>query len=284
LAAERAAPGGRSELRTRVLSAAVLAPVALAAMVLGGFFFAAFVAAVAAIGLWEWVSISRASEPPALAAGAAAILVAGLLGVWFVENAWPALVIVGAAALALLAGVRGRTSRWIGFGLLYAGIPAVALMLLRAADPHGWLAVLYILLIVWATDTGAFFGGRAIGGPKLWPRVSPKKTWSGAIAGLATAMVVGLLTAWLSGVGGLMGAMLLALPLSIAAQGGDLLESGVKRHFGVKDSGHIIPGHGGVLDRIDGLLAAAALAWLIAALGLGGEILVLPRTAAGAAA
>jgi phosphatidate cytidylyltransferase len=276
LAAEPAARAGRSELRTRVISAAVLAPVALAAIVLGGLFFGAFVALVAAISLWEWVSISRATEPPAFAAGAVAILVAGLLAVSFIGEAWPALAILGAAALALLAGARSRAARWIGLGLLYAGIPAAALILLRAAEPHGWVGVLYVLLIVWATDTGAFFGGRAIGGPKLWPRVSPKKTWSGAISGLAAATVAGALTAWLSGVGGIATGMLLAAPLSIAAQAGDLLESGVKRHFGVKDSGRIIPGHGGVLDRVDGVLTAAALAWLIAAVGFGGELLSLP--------
>ena len=116
----------------------------------------------------------------------------------------------------------------------------------------------------------------AIGGPKLWPRVSPKKTWSGALAGLIVAVMAGGVTIGLTGAGYVLTGLLLAMPLSIAAQAGDLFESSMKRRFGVKDSGTIIPGHGGVLDRVDGLFGAAALAWLIAVLGLGGVTLTLP--------
>jgi phosphatidate cytidylyltransferase len=137
--------------------------------------------------------------------------------------------------------------------------------------------VLFVLVVVWATDIGGYFGGRTIGGPKLWPRVSPKKTWSGAVAGVAAACAAGGLTVALTGVGNPVRGFLLAIPLSMVSQAGDLAESAVKRRFGVKDSGHIIPGHGGVLDRVDGLFAAATLAWLIAALGMGGEILGTAR-------
>ena len=155
-------------------------------------------------------------------------------------------------------------------------------MLLRQAEaPVGWAAVLFILVVVWATDIAAYFAGRGIGGPKLWPRVSPKKTWSGALGGTAAALVAGGLVVALSGIGGFVTGAALAVPLSIAAQAGDLFESAVKRKFGVKDSGTIIPGHGGVLDRVDGLFGAAALAWLLAGLGLGGGILMLPGVEGG---
>jgi phosphatidate cytidylyltransferase len=115
-----------------------------------------------------------------------------------------------------------------------------------------------------------------LGGPKLWPKVSPKKTWSGALTGLAAGVAAGGIAIGLTKVGDVRFGMALAVPLSIAAQAGDLFESAIKRRFGVKDSGHIIPGHGGVLDRVDGLLGAAAVAWLIAVAGLGGQILSLP--------
>lgn len=235
MAAEATRTANVTELQTRVLSAAVLAPIALVALVLGGLPFAAFVALVAAIGFWEWATI------------------------------------VGARVL------------WMAFGVVYLAVPAAGLILLRqASPPAGWAAILLILAVVWATDVAAYFAGRSVGGPKLWPRVSPKKTWSGAVGGLAAALVAGGLVASLAGAGSVWSGVLLAAPLSVAAQAGDLFESAVKRRFGVKDSGTIIPGHGGVLDRVDGLLGAAALALLLAALGLGGGILALPAPAGAA--
>jgi phosphatidate cytidylyltransferase len=203
-------------------------------------------------------------------------LVLGLLAlqVWSVA-AGLALVAVP-AALALLAGIARRPLRWIGLGLVYLGVPCAAVILLRQAEPFGWAAILYVLFVVWATDIAAYFGGRTLGGPKLWPRVSPKKTWSGALSGLAAAVVAGGATAGLATGGSVRAGLVLAVPLSIASQAGDLLESALKRRFGAKDSGHLIPGHGGVLDRIDGLLGAAAMAGLLALLGLGSTLLMLP--------
>jgi len=128
----------------------------------------------------------------------------------------------------------------------------------------GWGNVLFVLLVVWATDIGAYLIGRFGGGPRLAPRISPGKTWSGAAGGLASALAVGLGTALFSQAP-LAGALFVAAGFSVAAQAGDLLESGMKRHFGVKDSGRLIPGHGGLLDRLDGLLAAAPVAALLAA-------------------
>jgi phosphatidate cytidylyltransferase len=281
LAAEAGAAGARrSELRTRVISAVVLAPVALAAMYLGGVPFAVLVIIVAIIGFLEWTGMTRAVEPAWMRFGSLLCLLAGLLLLALAHPAsgpdWPIGLVAIPAFLSLIAGYWRRPFLWNGLGLLYVAIPCAAFIVLRQPEPQGWTAILFIVLIVWATDTGAYFGGRSIGGAKLWPRVSPKKTWSGALTGLAAAMAVGALVGWVSGAGAVAG-LLIALALSVATQAGDLLESAVKRRFGVKDSGHVIPGHGGVLDRIDGLFAAAALAWLIAGLGLGSELLTLPQ-------
>ncbi len=209
-------------------------------------------------------------------AAAITFLAVGLLALAAISVSFGVTLLVAATLVPLVAGLRWRSPRWIGAGLLYLAVPSAGLILLREASPGAWRAILFILVVVWATDIAAYFGGRGIGGPKLWRRVSPKKTWSGALAGLAAALVAGGLVAALTGAGGFWLGFFLAAPLSIAAQAGDLFESAVKRRFDVKDSGSIIPGHGGVLDRVDGLLAAAALAWLIAALGLGGAVLALP--------
>ncbi len=276
MAPEQAAPIRQSELRMRILSAAVLAPVALAAELAGGLAFAALVTVMAAIAFWEWTAMTGASEPLPMRAFALACLAAGLMGLSFEITDLAIGMLALPAFLALAAGFLFVPARWLGFGLVYVALPCAALIVLRQAEPHGWAAILFILFVVWATDIAAYFGGRSFGGPKLWARVSPKKTWSGALSGLAAAIVAGGLVVWFAGAGRISTGLLLAAPLSIAAQAGDLMESAVKRHFDVKDSGHIIPGHGGVLDRVDGLFAAAALAWLIAGIGIGGDILTLP--------
>jgi len=271
---------GQSELRTRLVSAFVLATVALAAEVFGGVPFALLVTIFGIVAFWEWTRITAAAEMPWLGAGALAFLAVGLLSLAFVGPDWPIALIGVPALMALAAGFFHPPSLWTGLGIVYVAAPCAGFIILRQAEPFGWAAILFILFVVWATDIAAYFAGRSFGGPKLWPQVSPKKTWSGAIAGLAAAIAAGGLTVRLTGAGDLVTGFLLAVPLSIAAQAGDLFESSVKRRFGVKDASQVIPGHGGVLDRIDGLLGAAALAWLIAALGLGGGILALPAEVA----
>lgn len=148
-------------------------------------------------------------------------------------------------------------------GVLYVGLGYVALLVLRAG-PGGFADVVFVLLVIWASDVGAYLAGRIIGGPKLWPAVSPGKTWAGAVGGLGAGMAAALLVAHLASPGsaGLRTAVI-AASLAIAGQAGDLAESALKRHFGRKDSGHLIPGHGGLLDRVDGLLAAAPLAMVL---------------------
>lgn len=276
MASEVAGAAGRSELRMRVISAAVLAPVALAAEIYGRLPFAALVTLVAAIAFWEWTTIVGATNMPTPRWAGLALLVVGLLGLALVKADWaPALIAVPVLAFVVL-GIFMPRLRWLSRGMAYVAVPCAAFIMLRQSEPFGWAAILYILIVVWATDIAAYFGGRAIGGPKLWPKVSPKKTWSGALTGLFAAILAGGATVALTGAGHPLTGLLLAIPLSIAAQAGDLFESSMKRRFGVKDSGTIIPGHGGVLDRVDGLFGAAALAWLIAVLGLGGMTLTLP--------
>lgn len=277
MAPDRGRWAGQNDLLTRIVSAAILAPVALVAVILGGLPLAALVALVAAIAFWEWTAIGKAEHPSWARTATALTLIGGLLGLAALSPNWMML-IAAIAVLAILAGLRQPSLRWMGLGLAYVAIPCAGFLVLREAEPFGLAAVIFILVVVWATDIAAYFGGRALGGPKLWPSVSPKKTWAGALTGLVAAVVAGGITVGLAKAGDYRAGLALAAPLSVAAQAGDLFESAVKRKFGVKDSGSIIPGHGGVLDRVDGLFGAAALAWLLAVAGLGGGILSLPTS------
>jgi phosphatidate cytidylyltransferase len=164
--------------------------------------------------------------------------------------------VLGLAGVALLSQ---QHRGWTTAGLLYAGAAQFAAVLLRADREMGFAALIFVLLVVWATDTGGYFAGRGIGGPKLWPRVSPNKTWAGAVGGFAGSLAVAGGFAGL-GIGRALPLLFLGAVLSVAGQLGDLFESAVKRRFGVKDSSHLIPGHGGLMDRLDGLVAALVLA------------------------
>jgi len=263
-----AEPRQSSELSRRIISAIVLATIAIVALWIGGWVFALLVIVLAAIGLWEWTGICGAAEPPWLRAGLISALVVGLT-LFQLGNLISALVLLaGAAAVALTVACVRRAYGWATLGIIYVTIPSIALIAFRQAGAEGVLMIVFIALIVWATDIAAYFGGRAIGGPKLWPLVSPKKTWSGAVSGLSGAIIVALVFTVIAGKGSLVAAVILAILLSVAAQAGDLAESAFKRRFGVKDSGTIIPGHGGVLDRVDGLFVALALAWLLAVMSV----------------
>jgi phosphatidate cytidylyltransferase len=267
--------GGRN-LLMRIAAALVLAPVAIAAAHAGGWFWTALVI-VAAIGLCvEWLMVIHAErERPALVCGPLALAIAGvLLGLGWIEVSWLALAL-GLLAVALLSS---QARRWTTAGFLYAAAALMASVLVRRDAEMGFVALLFVLAVVWATDIGGYFAGRGIGGPKLWPAVSPKKTWAGAIGGFAASLVVAVLFAIFDPHRGdallaLRTGPLLALAavLSIAAQFGDLFESAVKRHFGVKDSSHLIPGHGGLMDRLDGLIAAIVLAALLGLLRGGAD-------------
>jgi phosphatidate cytidylyltransferase len=152
---------------------------------------------------------------------------------------------------------------WLAAGVGYAAVLLFAPLILRRDPALGFVAILFLFAVVWATDIVAYFAGRALGGPKLWPTVSPKKTWSGAAGGTLGGIAAGVLAVKLMGVSVAPMLIFVACFLSVMAQAGDLLESAVKRHFGAKDAGHLIPGHGGLMDRLDGFLTAAAAAAMV---------------------
>jgi phosphatidate cytidylyltransferase len=207
------------------MSAAILAPVALLALWIGGWLWDALVAVAAAGLAHEWWTLTRARANPAL----------------------------------LLAGVP------------YVGAGIAALLWLRADPEVGRLNVLFVAMLIWATDIGAYAAGRILGGPRLAPAISPGKTWSGAIGGLIAAVVVAFCVAGTQARP--FRVIVVATLLSVVAQAGDLLESAIKRWLGVKDSGTLIPGHGGLFDRLDGFLTAAPAAGLLAImLGRGVEL------------
>ena len=255
-AAPAAAPGQGSNLLTRVAAALVLAPLAIACAYVGGWLWIALVTA-ATIGLFiEWLMIVGVREMRVTASGAAALVMSGVcLAIGRIEAA--ALILgLGLLAVVLVASERRG---WTIAGFLYAAAAQSASVLVRLDRTDGLSALILVLLVVWATDIGGYFAGRGIGGPKLAPRVSPNKTWAGALGGFAASLLVAAGFAGF-GFGRPWPMLVLAAALSIASQFGDLFESAVKRRFGVKDSSHIIPGHGGLMDRLDGFVAAIALA------------------------
>jgi phosphatidate cytidylyltransferase len=244
-------------LLLRVAAALVLAPTAIAIAYAGGWLWTALVT-LAAVGLYvEWLMIvGAAHRRRVVVSGIVALVAAGIcLVVGRIDGSLLALVLGLAAAVWLSPQLR----HWTAGGFLYAAAAEIASVLVRLDQSSGFVALILILLVVWATDIGGYFAGRGIGGPKLWPRVSPKKTWAGAIGGFAASLVVSGGFAGL-GLGKTVPMLLLGAALSIASQLGDLLESAVKRHFGVKDSSHLIPGHGGIMDRLDGFVAAVVVA------------------------
>lgn len=270
----------QNDLGTRVLSALVLAPVALALAWLGGWPFAALVAAA---------GVAMAVELAALLPGAAGRERAMLAGV--------AVAAVGLAAsglpiVALIAGAAGfafslAIRLWRGeaiwaafFAYPYLILPLVALVWLRSDAALGRATIFWLLGSVWAIDTFAYFAGRSIGGPKLWPRLSPKKTWAGLGGGMLGAAIVGGVTTVWVGVGSAVLLALIGALFAVIEQAGDFCESALKRHAGVKDSGRLIPGHGGILDRVDGLVAvtvgAALLSLLHGGASAGAGVLIWP--------
>jgi phosphatidate cytidylyltransferase len=263
-----AAEQGSRNLLMRVAVALVLAPAAIAIAYAGGWLWTALVT-VTAIGLYvEWLTIvGTAREMPAIASGVAVLAIAGLcLALGRIDAAFVILVL-GLAAVALLSS---KQRFWSATGFVYAAAADLASVLVRLDQTSGFAALMLILLVVWVTDIGGYFAGRGIGGPKLWPRISPKKTWAGAIGGFALSLVIAVAFA-VAGIGEAHSLLLLAAVLSIASQLGDLFESAVKRRFGVKDSSQVIPGHGGLLDRLDGFVAAVVLAAIFGFLRAGAD-------------
>jgi phosphatidate cytidylyltransferase len=217
---------GPSNLALRIASSAVMAPITIFIAWLGGWPFVLFWTLAACVVLWEWTTLVRNPGP-----------------------AEPR--------------TAGAFAAWMLAGLVYAGILLLGPVALRRDPEFGLAAILFLFAVVWITDIAAYFTGRALGGPKLWPAVSPKKTWSGAIGGMLGAVVAGLAVVKLMGFGVAPMLVLVAAALSAISQAGDLIESSIKRHFGAKDASHLIPGHGGLMDRLDGFLTAVLAAVMV---------------------
>ena len=250
----------------RVLTAAVLIPLAVLIVVLGGRIYSAVIAFMAILLIFEWTRMvdgaefSRGFYTLSLTAIVTVFVAASGLYGWAILSA-----LVGGGLATLMEARRGPSVPWALAGAVYLVIPAIAALYVRHGPEEGLILTILLFFTVWATDSGAYLAGCYIGGPKLWPSLSPRKTWAGALggalSGLITALVLGLLLRLPVPMGALVA---LGLILPFAAIIGDLLESALKRVFGVKDTGAAFPGHGGVLDRLDGfIVAAVALALLV---------------------
>ncbi len=253
-------PSGRSELLVRTLAGGAMALIATAVLIRGGTYFWGLVVAAALLMAGEWARLTgEESYRPVLAMAAAAVPLALAWPVW--EFGDRAMWITLTAAASAVAGLGGA---WLGGGVLYAVAPALALLLVRDQS-DGTELTLWTLMVVWTTDIGAYFAGRAIGGAKLAPRISPNKTWAGLFGGMTAALAIGFALAWLLRLPIQLGA--LGALLALLAQGGDLFESWLKRRAGVKDSGRLLPGHGGALDRLDGVVPVACVMALLIVAG-----------------
>lgn len=257
-----------SNLALRIISGLALAAVALALTYAGPLTFALLATALVAVMAWEW---GRLVSSSGLDAAWFVQLATTALATWLAATGCPscAVLAVGVGTLAVY-GLRrlhlgNIESWWSATGVFYAGLPAIALVWIRSDAEFGWHAILFIFVTVWTTDTAAYIFGRMIGGALLAPRISPKKTWAGFAGGLICATLLGsVVLIGLAGARDLLAVIVLSAVVSLVAQGGDLGESSIKRLFGRKDSSGLIPGHGGVLDRVDGLVFAALACAIIA--------------------
>ena len=258
---DRTPPASTGELGKRVASGIVMAALAVGAVIWGGWPFALFWAAAAVGIFWEWSAIVAGGAVAARMAGIAALIAAALAA--GAGQIYAASMALAAGVVAVAAACAPDRRGWGAAGVAYAGIVLIAPMLLRRDPEFGLLAILFLFAVVWSTDILGYFVGRAVGGPRLAPPISPKKTWSGACGGALGALAAGLTVVYIAGNTALLPVAGVALALSIASQAGDLFESAVKRRFGVKDAGHMIPGHGGLMDRLDGFIAASGMAALV---------------------
>ncbi len=261
--------GQYAELPLRIASALVLAGFALFCTWMGGDTFRLLAVVLSVIIFAEFRSLVKAMLPNRVAITAFGFLFL-LIGAYFAGRPETGLIIgaIGVMALGIWEWMI-RRSVWGATALLYAGLPFVALTDMRAGA-NGLFIILFVFACVWGADTFAYFTGKTFGGPKLAPSISPNKTWSGFLGGFAGAILVSIVVDVGFGHAVTAGPILLAVILAFTSQIGDLFESWVKRRFGQKDSGRIIPGHGGLLDRIDGLIFAIATAWLLAIVIAGG--------------
>ncbi len=252
------------EVRVRTISGVTLGILVIVLTWFGGFAFRLLSVAMMALIFFEWFRIvqTRSLSRLVWAVGSAAVASAGLALLAGLVLPALALALAGAFVTGLVRRFE-RQDLWPSVGLIYAGCFGVALVELRGAGEYGFAVMMFLFAIIWSTDVFAFFGGRNFGGPKLAPAISPRKTWSGFFSGLAGGTIAGLITAFILGTQHYLWIAFLAIVLSFAGQIGDLFESALKRRFQVKDSGHLIPGHGGVMDRVDSMIFAAFFAYVI---------------------
>jgi phosphatidate cytidylyltransferase len=262
-----------SNLRLRILSALVMAPSVLLLTWLGGLPFRLLVVVAGFAIFYEWAQMAGLARRRVAWAAYFLLLAVPLVmtGTGFAADV--TLVAVLPVLLAALAvGSFAGQGAWGAAGIAYAAIPCVAFAALRGSDTAGLAAIGFLFAVVWATDVFAYFVGRAVGGPKLAPAISPGKTWSGAVGGALFGVGAGIAVAVAVGTVHWQMLAVASLFLSVASQIGDLFESWIKRRFGAKDSSHLIPGHGGVMDRVDGLVAAATALYVVGTLMSGAAV------------
>jgi phosphatidate cytidylyltransferase len=261
-----AGPAGKfADLRLRLISALAVGAVALVCIWFGGIWIA-LLAALAALGMVLECRSITAHGGRAAGADVVPYALAAICGVLVLHasEVWAAvLLLAGLAAAGWALDARrgqGAVGAWSVAGTLYIGAAAMAFVALRGVEPYGFLSIVWAALVVIAADVGGYFAGRIIGGPKLWPAVSPNKTWAGLLGGIALAFLVGGVFSWATTGTYFYQVCTVSAVAALLAQAGDLAESALKRHFGVKDAGTLIPGHGGLLDRLDGHMAAILVA------------------------
>ncbi len=256
--------GLSNELQKRTVSGLVVAAIALAMVYVHPLAFAALAFVLAALMSWEWGRMVRGDGiDTATVVHVVAVLAAAVLTVMGLAGLGVAAAAIGAITVGSLLIGSGKAPLSFA-GVLYTALPVVALCWLRGDEPLGFLAAVFVLLTVVVTDTAAFAAGRSIGGPKLWPAISPNKTWAGLIGGVSAAALSGALFSFLTHSGSAIWLAILGLLLGLVAQGGDLAESALKREFDLKDTSDLIPGHGGAMDRLDGVVTASIAAALLA--------------------
>ena len=264
-----AAVSGTS-LNSRVISALILAPLVAGAIYIGSPVYDLLVLAAIVVMAWEWRRLCAAQHFDT-AGIIMTIAVVGATGLTWFQQVGLAVLLVAAGALVvffMIAGSEGKSSIWTIAGLLAVGLTGISLILIRRIGDD-WSVTMWLLVAVWATDINAFLVGRTVGGPKLAPKISPGKTWSGLIGGIVGAVGWSVIWALWTGVEQVGTVALLGAAIAIFAQLGDLGVSRVKRRYGVKDTGTLIPGHGGLLDRVDGIMGAVPVAILCIVLARG---------------
>jgi phosphatidate cytidylyltransferase len=272
-ASDQAQGANWRDLGIRTLSSAILIPAILLDVWLGDTWFHLLVALLAVMMAHEWTNIVHDRSSAQFALHAAAGLCGAFMPLSF--DLPPTLAVIAVIAImstTLAVMQKRKLGIWVLAGVPYVGLPAMAFVILRGSTQSGMLTIMWLFAVVWAADICAYFAGRLIGGPKLAPRISPKKTWAGLWGAIAGGLAAGITFGYMAGAANLVWLALLGGMLALVEQMGDLFESALKRHYGVKDSGRLIPGHGGVLDRVDGLVAASlVLAAIVTAARLFGN-------------